>query len=58
MHRRVFVQRAMGSGLIVATSVGVQHAAQMLLTNDNDVVEAFAANGPNQSLGKLFCQGG
>ena len=38
MHRRVFVQRAIGSGLIVVTSVGVQDAAQMLLTNDNDVV--------------------
>jgi len=38
MHRRVFVQRAIGSDLIVVTSVGVQDAAQMLLTNDNDVV--------------------
>lgn len=52
MHRRVVVERSVGSGLIVVTSVGVQDAAQMLLTNDNDVVEAFAANGPNQSFGE------
>ena len=58
MHRLVFVQRAMSSSLIGVTSVGVQDAAQMLLTNDNDVVEAFAANRSNQSFGKLFCQGG
>ena len=54
MHGRVLVQGPVGSGLIVVASVGVQDAAQMLLTKDNDVVQAFAANGPNQPFGKAI----
>ena len=52
MHRRVFVQRSVSSRSIIVAGVAVQHASKMRLAKDNGVVQAFAANGPNQSFGK------
>jgi tetratricopeptide (TPR) repeat protein len=47
MHRRVFVQRTMGSHLIVVSRVGTQHTAQMRLAKHDDVIQPFAANRSN-----------
>jgi hypothetical protein len=52
MRRRIFVERSMRSDRIVVIGVGPQDAAQMLLAEDNDVVETFPANRPNQPFGK------
>src|SRR3954449_13630126 len=52
MYRRVFVKGAMSSGCVIVARVGAQQMAQMRLGIDNDVVQALAANGPNQSFGK------
>ena len=52
MHRRVFVQRSVSSRSIIVACVAAQDAAQMRLAKDDDVVQAFPANGPNQSFGK------
>src|SRR3954470_21317205 len=51
MHRRVFVQRSVSSRSIIVAGVAAQHASKMRLAKDNDVVQAFTANGPNQSFG-------
>ena len=32
--------------------IGEQHLAQMRLAKDNDVIQTFSANGPDQSFGK------
>src|SRR5690349_13838900 len=50
--RRVFVQRPVRPNAIIVACIGAQHAPQMPLANDNDVVQAFPANGPNQSFSK------
>jgi len=52
MHGRVFVQRPVRPNAIIVAYIGAQHAPQVPLANDNDVVQAFAANGPNQSFSK------
>src|SRR3954464_13858420 len=52
MHRRVFVKGPMSSGCVIVARVGAQQMAQMRLAKDNHVVQAFPANGPNQSFGK------
>src|SRR3954454_9752210 len=52
MYRRVFVKGPMSSGCVIVARVGAQQMAQMRLAIDNDVVQALAANGPNQSFGK------
>ena len=51
MHRRVFVQRSVSSRSIIVAGVAAQHASKMRPAKDNDVVQAFTANGPNQSFG-------
>lgn len=51
MHGRVFVQRPVRPNAIIVACIGAQHAPQVPLANDNDVVQAFPANGPNQSFG-------
>ena len=45
MHGRVFVQRPVRPNAIIVACIGAQHAPQMPLANDNDVVQAFPANG-------------
>ena len=42
----------MSSDCVIVACVGAQQTAQMRLAKDNDVVQAFAANGPDQSFGK------
>ena len=42
----------MSSGCVIVARVGAQQMAQMRLAKDDDVVQAFAANGPDQSFGK------
>ncbi|GAC1552869.1 MAG: hypothetical protein NVS2B5_10850 [Beijerinckiaceae bacterium] len=57
MQGRIFIERSVGADLIVVISIRAQDAAQMLLAEDNDVVQAFAANGPDQSFGKTVLPG-
>ena len=52
MQRCVFVQRPVSSGSVVVVSIGTQESAQMRLAKDNDVIQTFSANGPDQSFGK------
>src|SRR4051794_4410277 len=52
MYRRVFVKGPMSSTCVIVALVGAQQMAQMRLAKDDHVVQAFAANGPNQSFGK------
>ena len=52
MHGRVFVQRPVRPNAIIVACIGAHHAPQVPLANDNDVVQAFPANGPNQSFSK------
>jgi hypothetical protein len=47
-----FIKGPMSSGCVIVARVGAQQMAQMRLAKDDDVVQAFAANGPNQSFGK------
>jgi len=49
--RRVLVEREVRSGSRVGRDVSVQDAAQRALISDDDMVEAFAANGSDQPLG-------
>jgi hypothetical protein len=42
----------MRSYVVVVICVGAQYSAKMGLAEDNDVVQAFPANRPNQSFGK------
>ena len=57
MHGRVFVQNPVRPNAITVACIGAQHAPQMPLANDNDVVQAFPANGPISRSAKPFCQG-
>src|SRR6476660_7244787 len=52
MYRCVLIKGPMSSGCVIVTRVGAQQMAQMRLAKDDDVVQAFAANGPDQSFGK------
>ena len=52
MHRRVFVERPVRPSSVVVARVREQSPAQMLLAADNDLVQAFATDGPNQALGE------
>ena len=49
MGRRILVQGQMRSEFVVA-SVGCKNLAQMGLAEDDDVVQAFAADRADQSL--------
>ena len=42
--RRIFVQRAVRSDLVVVAAIASKGSAQMRLPYDNDVVETFAAD--------------
>jgi hypothetical protein len=42
----------MRSDGVVVVGVGAQYSTQMRHTKDDDVVQASAANGPNQPFGK------
>src|SRR3954471_13411326 len=52
VDRRVFLKRAMRSDFVVIACIGDQQPAQVSLAEDDGVVKALAANGPNQSFGK------
>jgi hypothetical protein len=54
MHRCVFGQRSVGSRFVIVARVAAQYAPEVRLVKDNDVVQAFAANGPDQSFGKAI----
>ena len=49
--RRVLVEREVRSDSRVVRDIRVQEAAQPALIPDDDMVEAFAANGSDQPLG-------
>ena len=53
-YRGILVQGTMGPRLIVITCVGAQDAAQVLLAQCYHMVNAFAADGANQSFGKTI----
>ena len=46
MYRCVLIKGPMSSGCVIVARVGAQQMAQMRLAKDDDVVQAFAANGP------------
>ena len=48
--RRVLVQRQMRSQFVVIAGIGRKDPAQVGLTEDNDVIEAFPADRADQSL--------
>ena len=50
MTRRIFVQGQMCSAFVVIAGVGGENPAQMGLAEDDDLIEAFAANRADQSL--------
>jgi hypothetical protein len=52
--RRIFVQRPMCSDVVVVTSIGSQGPAQMRLTENDDMIQAFAADRPDQPFGKAI----
>ena len=47
MHGRVFVQRPVRPNAIIVACIGAQHAPQMPLANDNDVVR-FSPSGVSE----------
>ena len=49
--RRIFVKGSVGASSVIVVRIGEEHPAQMRLATDDDVVQAFPANGPNQSFG-------
>lgn len=50
MARRILGQRQMRPGFIVIAGVGSEDPAQMGLAEDDDMIEAFAADRADQSL--------
>jgi len=50
MARRILVQGQMRSEFVVIAGVGRKYATQMGLAEDDDVIEAFAADRADQSL--------
>ena len=48
--RSVLVEREVGSGAVVVLEVSLQDASQVLLSEDDDVVQALAPNGADQAL--------
>jgi hypothetical protein len=48
--RRVLPQGEVGAGPVVVDAVGAQQATQMGLVQHDDVVEALAAQGPDEAL--------
>jgi len=50
MGRRIFVQGQMRSEFVVVAGVGRKDAAQMGFAEDDDVIEAFAADRAVQPL--------
>ena len=50
MDRRILVQGQVCAELVVIADVGRKDSAQMCLTKDDDVIEAFAADRADQSL--------
>jgi len=55
--RSVLVEREVGSGAVIVVDVLAQDAPQMLLSEDNDVVQAFPAKGPDHALAVGICHG-
>ena len=51
MVRRILPQEQMGAQFVVVAGVGRKDPPQMSLAEDDDVIEAFPANRPDQSLG-------
>ena len=50
MGRRILLQRQMRSEFVVIAGVGRKNLAQMGFAEDDDVIEAFAADRANQPL--------
>ena len=46
----VLIEREVGSGAVIVLEVSPEDAPQMLLSEDDDVVEAFPPKGPNHAL--------
>ena len=49
-RRRVFLQGEMGSRPVIVENVSSQHATQMPLAENDDVIQTLAAKGSDQSL--------
>jgi hypothetical protein len=52
--RRISVQRPMRSDVVIVVRIGSQDPAEMRLTKNDDMIEALAADRPNQSFGKAI----
>ena len=57
MPRRIFVQGQVRPEVVVIAGVGRKNPSQMVLAEDDDVIEAFAANRANQPLRMPVLQG-
>src|ERR1700733_11308034 len=53
-NRRILVQGSMRSVAIVIVGVGFQTSAQMRLTKNDDMIQALAADRPDQPFGKAI----
>ena len=52
--RRIFVKRPMRSDFVIIARIGSQDPAEMRLTKNDDMIEALAADRPDQSFGKAI----
>jgi hypothetical protein len=53
MVRRILIQRQMRSEFVVVDGVGTEDSTQVGLTEDDDVVEAFPADGDGMTIGAV-----
>ena len=56
-NRCIPLQGEMGPGLVVVADVFAEDPSEMVLTEDDQVVQTFAPDRPDDSLGVGFCQG-
>ena len=57
MARRILVERQMCPEFVVIAGVRTKDPTQMHFAEDDDVIEAFAADRADQPLRMPFCQG-
>ena len=50
MLRTILVEREMGSGPVMILKIARQDAAQVMLVEDDDVIQTFAADRANEAL--------
>src|SRR6266849_352841 len=54
---RILLEHEMGAQAVVVAEVAAQTTTEVSLVEDNHVVEQFASDGAEQSLGEGVCQG-